>query len=158
MAAKKKSPLITPEGRTAFAKESEAAAEEIKSTALAIFGDVAAFDSEKFKRRNLPQMVKPGDVPIGAVVSGEVMAIVESPVSTIKGKLLHLKHASGQEFLFPCTGVIRNALAPGKEAGAELNKALEKEVGKLFFAQRQPGKPSKYKKEMFMFDVYTSDK
>lgn len=110
----------------------------------------------KLVRRNLPPMIKPGEVPMGSVVSGEIIKVVDSPVTTVKGKLLWLRHESGTEFLFPCTGVIRNALVPGKTEGKELTDALNAEVGKTFFAKRLPNKPSKYKKEMFMFDVFTS--
>jgi len=94
----------------------------------------------------------------GGIISGEILKIVPSPVSTIKGKLLWLRHESGKEFLFPCTGVIRSALAPGlrgEDDSKELQSVLEKEVGKQFFVRRTGSRPSKYKKEMFMFDVYT---
>lgn len=120
----------------------------------------------KLERRNMPQMFKPSDVPIGGIVSGEIIKVVDSPVTTVKGMLLWLRHESGQEYTFPCTGVIRNALAPGKKEGKELTDALDKEVGKMFYAKRLENKPSKYnadlagkvKKEMFMFDVFTSNK
>lgn len=161
----KKNKLNTPEGRTQFAEESaEAAAAENPGggLALALFGGTANAGLEKLmekaERRNLPQMVKPGEVPEGGVVSGEIVKVVDSPVSTVKGKLLWLRHLeTGHEFLFPCTGVVRNALAPGVEADSkELQKALESEIGKVFLARRLPSKTSgKYKKEMFMFDVYT---
>lgn len=141
-----------------FAQES-ATQESVSNTAMAIFtAGGAATIPQNLKRRNMPTMILPADVPINSVISGEIMAIVDSPVSTIKGKLLHLKHESGQEFTFPCTGVIRNALAPGKKDD-EADKALAKEIGKLFYAQRLADKPNKqYKKNMYMFDVYTSDK
>lgn len=144
---------------TNFATESAAdAAKSAPSAAmLALFAPGASLP-ENLKRRNLPQMVPPGDIPVGAVVSGEIMDVVESPVSTVKGKLLWLKHESGTEFTFPCTGVIRNALAPGL-SGKELDDALKKEIGKQFYAQRTLDKQSqKYKKNMFMFDVFTSNK
>ena len=150
--------LNTPEGRTAFAAESAAQAEG-NPFAVALFGAPAGNLETliaKAERRNMPQMLKPGEVPEGAVVSGEIIKVVDSPVSTVKGKLLWLRHDNGTEFLFPCTGVIRNALAPGVEAGKELQAALEKEIGKTFIAKRMPSKQSaKYKKEMYMFDVFT---
>ncbi len=158
-----KAKLNTPEGRTEFAKESAAAAPAV--TALAIFGAPAGGDIEKLmasgkiERMNMPQMVKPGEVPMDGIVSGLIMKVVDSPVATVKGKLLWLKHSTGQEFTFPCTGVIRNALAPGVENGKDLSAALEKHVGKTFIAKRTPSKQSqKYKKEMFMFDVFLADK
>jgi hypothetical protein len=156
----KKHKLNTPEGRTEFAKESEAAAPE-NAMALSLFGAPAENSAleklmEKAERRNMPQMIKPGEVPLGGIVSGEIVKIVDSPVSTVKGKLLWLRHDNGTEFLFPCTGVVRNALAPGMEPGKELQAALEKEIGKTFIAKRLPSKTSaKYKKEMYMFDVFT---
>ncbi len=126
---------------------------------LALFAAPAGIsDATKLVRRNMPAMVKPGDVPLGGVVSGEILKVVDSPVTTVKGKLLWIRHSSGQEFLFPVTGVIRNALAPGlsdDEKGKHLTIALQKEVGNLIVAKRTESKPSKYKKEMFMFDVFT---
>jgi len=119
---------------------------------------------DKLKRRNLPRLVKPDEVPIDGVVSGEIIAICPSPSSTVKGLVLHLKHASGQEFTFPCTGTIRQALAPGTtNDDAKLSAVLAKEVGKQFFAKRLPdGATTKYSgkegtpKRMFQFDVFTS--
>jgi hypothetical protein len=73
--------------------------------------------------------------------------------------LIWLKHESGTEFCFPCTGVIRNALCPGVTGEKEVEAALNKEVGKKLVALRQENKPNaKYKKEMFMFDVFTTAK
>lgn len=118
----------------------------------------------KLERRNLPQMVKPDEVPVGAAVVGEIVKIVDSPVSTIKGKLLWMRHASGTEFMFPCTGVIRSALAPGikDDDGEKLKTALEKEIGKILVAKRQADKVTtkfdKTGKRMFVFDVYTTAK
>lgn len=131
---------------------------ERQSYALKLFGSPSKLDESKLVRRNLPPMVKPGDVPVDGVVTGEIVKIVDSMVTTVKGKLLWLRHESGTEFLFPCTGVIRNALVPGvKDDGAELKKALEKEIGKTFVAKRLPDKTSnKFKKNMFMFDVFTN--
>jgi len=162
-----------------MAKKKESTAEETTETAeykpstamIALFAPSKTIDATKLVRRNMPQMIKPGDVPLGAIVSGEIIRICQSPVSTVKGKLLWLKHESGTEFTFPCTGVIRNALIPGikgptdemKDAERDaaektMTAALEKEIGKTFYAKRLESKPSKYKKEMFMFDVYTSNK
>lgn len=114
----------------------------------------------KLERRNLPQMIKPSEVPVGGAIMGEIIKIVDSPVTTVKGKLLWLKHESDQEFLFPCTGVIRSALAPGIERDSEkLQTVLEKEIGKIFIAKAQGTKPSKQGgRDMFMFDVYTTAK
>lgn len=149
----------TPSAAESKFKQESAALESSSNTTMAIFaaGGVSALPAG-LKRRNMPTMILPADVPFNSVISGEIIAIVDSPVATIKGKLLHLKHASGQEFTFPCTGVIRNALAPGKK-DKEADEALKKEVGKMFYAQRLADKPNKqYKKNMYMFDVYTSDK
>jgi translation elongation factor EF-G len=112
---------------------------------------------EKAERRNLPRMIKPGNVPVGGVVSGVIVAIVNSPATTVKGFCIHLRHESGEEFLFPCTGVIRQALAPGREKDSQaLKDTLEKEVGKTLVATRKDSEfNEKYKKDQFMFDVYT---
>lgn len=158
----KKGKLNTPEGRMQFAKESAENPEQPASTlAMTLFGGNPAANEglekllAKAERRNMPQMIKPGDVPMDGIVTGKIIKIVDSPVTTVKGKLLWLQHEGGQEFTFPVTGVIRNALCPGVEE-KELRAALEKEIGKTFIAKRLPGKISgKFKKEMFMFDVYT---
>ena len=110
------------------------------------------------QRRNLPPMVKPVDVPIESVICAEIVRVVDSPVSTVKGKLLWLRAESGQEFTFPCTGVIRSALAPGL-SGDDLQTKLDKEIGKVLILKRLEDKMSdKFKKAMFMFDVFTVDK
>lgn len=111
----------------------------------------------KEDRRNLPRMIKPGNVPVGGTVSGKIISIVNSPATTVKGFCIWLCHESGEEFLFPCTGVIRQALAPGREKdSAELKKTLEAEIGKTLVATRKDSEfNEKYKKDQFMFDVYT---
>lgn len=123
---------------------------------LALFAAPATIDLAKAKRMNLPAIIKPGDVPVGGSVSGKLVKVVNSPVSTVKGKLLWLEHESGREFLFPCTGVIRSALAPGIQADdGKLTAALQPHVGKQFVATRLESKHNDtYKKDMFMFDVY----
>ena len=141
--------------KSQFQQESEQQAPA--STALAIFvpagGEV---DLSKMKRRNMPQMVKPGDVPVDAVITAEIVDVVDSPVSTVKWKLLWLRAPNGQEFTFPCTGVIRNALAPGKD-DKEVKEVLENLKGKTLVLKRTPDKQSaKFKKNMFMFDVFTN--
>lgn len=134
----------------------EAAANATPSTALAIFQTGGEVDMSKMKRRNMPQMVKAGDVPVDAVITAEIVDVVDSPVSTVKGKLLWLRAPNGQEFTFPCTGVIRNALAPGKD-DKEVKDVLEKLKGKTLVLKRTPDKQSaKFKKNMFMFDVFTN--
>ncbi len=136
----------------------EAAHKENKpSNAMIALFSGSDIDTSKLVRRNLPQMIKPGDVPLGGTVSGEILKVVNSPVSTVKGKLLWLKHDNGTEFMFPVTGVIRSALAPGIKADdKELQSVLEENVGHLFIAKRTESKQSeKFKKEMFMFEVFT---
>lgn len=162
MQKNKKQKLTTPEGRDAFKAEASEQVKAANSLAVALFKSQTESDKEFEQlmsgavRRNLPMLIKPGDVPVGGFVRGEIVKIVNSPVSTIKGLLLWLRNSEGIEFVFPCTGVIRSALAPGIEDKEELRAALEKEVGNSLIARRQPSKQSdKYKKEMFMFDVFT---
>lgn len=136
------------------ANNAAASTVEENPQAMQIFTPAGAIDFSQFKRRNLPAMIKPGDVAVGGIIEAEILGVVDSPVSTVKGKLLHLQ-AGATEFTFPATGVIRNALAPGKD-GDELQAALEKYIGKIIILVRTPDKMSaKYKKSMFMFDVYT---
>lgn len=142
--------------QTKMAAEAAASATPSTALALAIFQTGGEVDMSKMKRRNMPQMVKPADVPIDSVITAEIVDIVDSPVSTVKGKLLWLRAPNGQEFTFPCTGVIRNALAPGKE-DKEVKEALDKLKGKTLVLKRTADKQSaKFKKNMFMFDVFTN--
>lgn len=154
MASKNKN-TPTPKDTT----ENTAPASSGPSAAMIALFAKPSTDVSKLVRRNTPMLVKPDSVPVGGAVTGEIISIVNSPVSTVKGKLLWLRHESGTEFTFPCTGVIRNALCPGVTGEKELEAALAKEVGKQFVAIRQENKPNaKYKKEMFMFDVFTTAK
>lgn len=154
----------TPEttaAMTAFAAES-AALSAPGNTLASLFttpdpeADAAAAELlGKLERRNLPPMLKPSDIPIGAAIQGEIIKFVPSPSPEIKGRLIWLRYR-GQDFTFPCTGSVRNAFAPGlKDDSKELDGILLKEVGNYFYAKRGLDKPSKYKKNMFMFDVRT---
>lgn len=151
MARNKKTDAATP----ATAATTEAASPKKEYTLFKAPGSV---NLANLKRLNLPRMIKPADVPVDGIVSGEIMAVVNSPVSTVKGYLLHLKHETGEQFLFPCTGVIRQALAPGREKDdVALKGLLEKFVGKTIYAKRlESSYNEKYKKDMFQFDVFTS--
>src|SRR5229473_8059828 len=71
---------------------------------LALFSQPTKTDVTKMERVNMPQMIKPDAVPVGGCISGTIIAIVNSPVSTVKGKLLWLRHENGTEYTFPCTG------------------------------------------------------
>ena len=106
------------------------------------------------KRLNMPRLVKGGDVPIGAAVSGEVIAIVENFTGKKEmegSRVLHMKSASGTEFLFPLTGVVKKALS--LKNGKPCDPA--EYVGDMLYITRQAdGVSGKYKKAMFMFDVF----
>ncbi len=110
-------------------------------------------DTSALKKRSQPRLITHSAVPAGKSVSGKIIAVIESPVSTVKGMLLHVQHANGEEFTFPCTGTVRSALAPGRFDGdnAALLKVLEKEIGKQFVATRLTG-------DKIVFDVYTATK
>jgi len=122
-------------------------------TLLGIFSDEIP---DTASRRNTPVIVLHDTIPIGKTVSGEIVAILDSPVSTIKGKLLHLRHASGQEYALPCTGGVRAALVPGKK-GKDYDTQLAKEIGKNLFVTRLPNKLGA-KKIICLFDISTADK
>lgn len=120
---------------------------------------MATNTKHKTVRLNKPAMIKPSDIPVGQQISGKVLDVCDSMVTTVKGKLLHLQHENGTEYMFPATGVIRNALAPGirgdddKDSKA-LVAALKEYIGQTLIFRRLDNKTSsKFKKEMFMFDV-----
>lgn len=164
--------------KSEFAKESEALAVTNPGPSAAM---VALFQSgnsgnvmDTLVRKNMPQMIKAVDggkenIPVGGVISGVLVDVVKSPVSTIKGSLLWLHlvkfddggnpEKTGVEITFPATGVIRSALAPGQEGEDAARKEMLKLKGHLFVAQRMPNKMnSKYKKEMTTWDVRVSEK
>ncbi len=142
-------------------EEQQAANAARQSAALQLFTPntaLAVVDASKFKRRNMAQLIKPGDVPVDSAITGTILAVVNSPTTAIKGKLFHIKNAKGVEFTFPVTGSIRQAIAPGiGDDDKELVPALEKEIGSTIVIKRCPSKISgKFKKEMFIFDVLTT--
>lgn len=99
---------------------------------------------------------------MGGAIQGTIIKFLPSPDPKIKGCLIHLQftppgHTQPVDFCFPCTGSVRNALAPGsKDDDKDLQSKLALEVGKYFWAKRCPDKMNeKYKKNMFMFDVRT---
>lgn len=119
----------------------------------------------KTDRKTLPMMIKPKDCPIDGVLQGKIVKSIDSPVTTIKGKLLWLELDGGREVLFPCTGVIRSALAPDTDADSkkELQAALDKHIGKILTLQRLPNGQTKkgaaegQTRDMYLFDVYLTD-
>lgn len=137
----------------AKAKETQAASTATAPVVNSLFSTALDVDESKFKRRNLPQMVKGSDIPIGGGFSAEIVDVVDSPVSTVKGNVLWLKNAQGQEFTFACTGDIRNSLAPGK-TGDDVAKALKANVGKTIVVKRTADKAGS--KKQIRFDVYTN--
>jgi hypothetical protein len=141
--------------------EAAAAAEAARGPSpemLAMFAARTDINKKSLNRLNLPMMIKPTYIPVGGQICGKILGILDSPVSTIKGKLLHLDLA-GKEVCFPVTGAIRSALAPGiKDDDIKLRGVLEKYIGKYILAERGPNKPSKFGRDLFTFEVYTSDK
>lgn len=137
-----------------MAKEANKPAQAATAAVSALFSTTLVVDEKQFKRKNNPQLVKASDIPVGGGISAEILDVVDSPVSTIKGKLLWLKAANGSEFTFPCIGDIRAALAPGK-SGDDLTKALKAYIGKTIVAKRSSDKASG-KKDIIKFDVYTN--
>lgn len=119
----------------------------------------------KSDRKTLPMMVKPKDCPIDGILQGKIVKSIDSPVTTIKGKLLWLELDGGREVLFPCTGVIRSALAPDVDADSkkDLQVALDKHIGKILTLQRLPNGQTKKgaeegkTRDMYLFDVYLTE-
>jgi len=115
---------------------------------------------KNLKKLTLPPLIKPEQVPMNSILSGEIVGLAESisPRADMKeSRLIHLRHETGEEFLFPLTGVIKKAV--GGNAGITDN------IGKMLFIHRKPdGETMKYAakgegpKKVFMFDVYLGDK
>ena len=173
--AKRKQAAAEETGSTRFAQESAAQSGAMvlaPSLMTQLFTtETKPLDETKLERLNLPRLLKPDQVPVWTkenpvTLQGKIHKVVWSPNSTIKGFVLWLITPGGAEITFPCTGVVRSALAPGmkiddsnarsvEESKASLQAALEKHVGKTLFLKRTANQMnSKYKKDMFMFDVF----
>ena len=106
----------------------------------------------KAKKLNLPPMLKPDMLPVGQMVSGEIVALANSisgRADMRECKLIHLRHESGTEFLIPLTGTIKKAIGG--------NDGVTNNIGKKLFLVRQPDTTTeKYggTKKVFVFDVY----
>lgn len=129
----------------------------IPASGLAVSGNVFSPADQVelpkgLKKLNLPPMIKPDQVPVGSIVSGEIIALANSISNRAdmrESKLIHLRHDSGTEFLFPLTGVIKKAI--GGDDGVTAN------VGKKLFIKRNADtETTKYGgvKKVFQFDVY----
>lgn len=160
--------------KTEFAKESAAALEketgatEVPQASsgpskamLALFAKPAGIDLSKAKRVNMPNMILPKDIPVfteenQAVLIAEIVKGVNSPASTVKGKCLWIRLPNGDERLLPCTGTIRQGLVPGVEADSpKLLDEINKLKGKKYAFKRLDNRMnSKYKKDMFVFDIF----
>lgn len=163
-----------PGKKSEFQKEAENNSVALPSVMNQLFSrETKPIDETKVERLNLPRLLKPDQVPVWTpdnpvTLQGKIHRVCPSPNSTIKGFVLWLITPSGMEITFPCTGVVRSALAPGvklddtnattlKESTKALADALEKHVGKVLFLKRTANQMNtKYKKDMFMFDVYTA--
>lgn len=110
-----------------------------------------------FKKLTLPPLLKPEQIPVGSMVSGEIIKLIDSISDKApEGKLVHIRHESGSEFILPLTGTIKKALG-----GFE---GVKEQVGKKIVIVRMPdGETRKYTgpndppKKVFMFDVYLSE-
>ena len=144
---------------TAIAKRDK----ELSSKSLAVLGTMISNTTpniKKLKKLTRPTLIKPNIIPIGATVSGEILAVQESisKRDDMKdAKLLLLRNFNNPEnpvdFLLPITGVIKAAV--GGFAGAE------KLIGQTLFIVRNPdGETTKYggTKKVYMFDVYLQEK
>ena len=124
-------------------------------------------DQSKVERMNLPPMLEPKTIAVGTTVSGVLVGLVENFTGREdmrKARLLHLKHKSGTEFLFPLTGTVRNAFKsllnyPKKDAKGNVDDTefslKDEAIGDTFFFKRLPdGSSKKYGgKAMYSFDV-----
>ena len=146
--------------KMSFAAETENKLAMVPAHGLAVAAPNALFTlaselPKNLKKLTLPPMIKPETVPMGSVVSGVIVGLAASisgRADMRESKLIHLRHASGEEFLFPLTGVIKRAIGG--------NDGVTKNIGKQLFLKRTAdGETEKYggKKKVYMFDVYLAD-
>ncbi len=125
------------------------------------------FDNEKIVKLTLPTLIKPDHIPVGGVVGGEIVRVIinftgSKEDSMRSSRVIYLRHASGTEFLFPVSGVIRNSLRDYL-AEPDTKDATERATGflkdnqivgwKLWVKRNEDSVDKKFKKRMFMFDV-----
>ena len=105
------------------------------------------------KKVSSARLVKPSDVPVGAGFRAKITGFkknITGQENMREAICMALTHANGDDFLFPVSGVIRKSLV--NSDGKLDEKSL---TGKEIIIKRQPdGMSGKYKKTMFMFDVY----
>jgi hypothetical protein len=129
----------------------------LSNFALAVPAMSAALP-KNVKKLTLPPMVKPEQIAVGSMVSGTIVALVGSISEKVKeGKLVHLRHDTGTEFLLPLTGTIKRAIGGFDGVTANIGK-------KLFVVRQADGETLKYNakgdtqpRKVFMFDVYLAD-
>ncbi len=116
---------------------------------------------------SMTDLVDAKALPVGAVVSGIILEVRKSFNPKVSEPLLLLEHTNEEtkektQFLFPVTGTVREALAPGMKradtdaAKAALKAQLESHIGNLFIARKKDGKLNKeHNKDMHMFDIWS---
>jgi hypothetical protein len=149
------------ERKNIMAKNEKAAVKKLElvpgtATELELFSPAGNIAIPKgAKKLTLPPMVKPEQVPVGSVISGVIVALANSisgRADMRESKLIHLRHESGSEFLFPLTGTIKKAVGG--------NEGVEANIGKTLIIHRNADSTTeKYGgvKKVFMFDVYLAD-
>lgn len=131
---------------------------------LAVIGTPPPADGETVanikgtEKLNLPPLLKPKTIPVGATISGVMVKVVENFTGkdSLRGtKTLHLRHKdSGTEFLFPITrgmtSATKNLLDDSTKS--KLNKECE---GKTIYFTRTPDTFSQAHpdKAQFNFDI-----
>jgi hypothetical protein len=104
-------------------------------------------DKENWKRVSMPTFLRPDTFPIGQVLIAKVIDIVGNftgDPNLDNTRNLLLKHQSGTEVLFPLTGVMQQALL-----------RIGDVKGKILAIKRLPdGVSKKWKKKMFLWDIY----
>jgi hypothetical protein len=136
---------------------------EMNARSLAVLsslGNSVMPDSKKLKKLSRPALVKPNTIPIGGIVSGEILEVantISSRKDMADAKLLLLRNSNDPknpvDFLLPITGVIKSAVG-GFEGAAKL-------IGQKLYVKRLPdGETAKYggendaPKKVYMFDVF----
>jgi hypothetical protein len=125
-------------------------------------------DKSKLIKLNLPTLLKPGSVPIGATVSGTVVKLIQNFTGDKKMKkscVLEIHHPrTDRSFLFALTGTVRKAVMPFlvvKGEDDDDNQITELKPGKdglagktIFLTRREDGVAKKFGgNKMFNFDV-----
>lgn len=106
-------------------------------------------DFEGFEQRSLPPIVKPREMPVGAMLVGKITGIMPSPIKEYKSRIIQMtRPGDGFRFCFPMTAVIDKAMGANEQE-------QDDQIGNILLIKKTGTQKSKKgKKDMNLFEVF----